>query len=191
MALTSEDGTGVSGSESYYAIAGIDAYWAARTHNPLAAIWAAATTAKKEGAAREATAFTDATWGAFYLGTRKSYSQGLEWPRNGDLDTEDADADGLTTDFLPLTDINGTELPALPPQLQWAVAELAARAVTAPLAADIDTGKVVARVKAGSTEVEFAPSVAAAPSKVYGVVEKILTPILSGAQGGAASWGWR
>jgi hypothetical protein len=196
VALTVEDGTGVSGAESYAAVAFIDAYWAARPQSPFAAAWAAAETVNKEGAAREATAYIEATWGSFFRGTRKSYDQGLSFPRNGDLDTDDADDDGSTTDYLPLTDANGVELPPLPPQLPQAVAELAARSLSSPLSADVDMGarvksetKKVGPIEKSVTYVDAGPT---PPKTSYGFVADLLAPLLNGAQPNAPapSWAW-
>lgn len=178
MALIVETGSGVSGSESYASVAVIDAYWAARSHNALSATWAAVTpTAKKEGAAREATAYMDSIWGPYYRGVRRGYVQGTLFPRTGAKD----DA--------------GYPLPDLPPELVAAVCELAARAVTAPLAADIDTG---ARVKSQTKKVgplekstEYFDG-GAAPQTAYGAVDNILAPLLNGSQPRApnAHWSW-
>lgn len=173
MSLSAEDGSGVAGAESYATIAWIDAYWAARTHTALYTTWNAATTAKKEGAAREATDYADAVWGPDYRGERRGYVQGKLFPRSNAYD----DA--------------GYPLPGNPEALKAAVAELAARALSGPLGADIDTGKVARRVKAGSVEVEFAPTTATAPRKNYGVVADILAPLLRSSAGGQASWNWR
>ena len=114
MTLVVEDGTGVPGADSYAALAGADAYFAARAHLALAATWDAATDANKEGALREASAYLDATYGPHYRGTRRGYVQGLEWPRSGARD--DADY----------------PLPALPEVLVRATCELAAGAAVRP-----------------------------------------------------------
>lgn len=195
MTLVVEDGTGVAGAESYAAVATIDDYWTARPQNPLAATWAAESDeAKKEGAAREVTAYIEATWGSFYRGTRKDYVQGLEWPRNGPLDVCDDDEDGETDDYLPVTDAGGVELPDLPPQLIAAVAELAPRALAGPLQGDVD---MAARVKSQTKKVgaiqkttEYFDNGSAPPQTSFGVVALLLAPILIGAQPNAPSGGW-
>lgn len=178
MALSVETGAGIQGAESYAAVAIIDAYWAARTHDARAAVWSAATAPKKEGAAREATAYMDATWGPYYRGVRRGYVQGLLFPRTGAKD----DA--------------GYPLPDMPPEAVAACCELAARAVAAPLAADIDMG---ARVKSLSKKVgpiekttEYFDGAGAALQTSYGIVESILAPLLNGSQPRAptANWSW-
>jgi hypothetical protein len=188
MPLVVEDGTGVAGADSYAALTAIDAYWAARPNNPLSAVWAAEEDEEnKNGAAREATAYLDATWGAYYRGARKDYVQGREWPRVGPT---------ICGQVQPLTDINGVTLPDLPPQLIAAEAELSARALTAPLATDIDAG---ARVKSKTEKVgpieettDYFDAGETAPKTSYGIVHDLLSPILNGAQPGspAANWSW-
>ena len=159
MSLTVETGAGVQGAESYATVAFINAYWAARTHDSRAATWSAATDAKKEGAAREASTYIDATWGPAFRGKRRGYVQGLEFPRTG------------------ANDDAGYPLPDLPPQLQAATAELAGRAVSGPLVADVKAGGgVIKRVKASSVEVEFADN--GETAKTDPSVARILGPLL-------------
>lgn len=67
MTLIVETGASVVGAESYATTATIDAYWLARPQMAQAALWAAATDAVKEGAAREATAFLDAKIGRAHV----------------------------------------------------------------------------------------------------------------------------
>lgn len=191
MAIVGEDGTGVTGAEAYGddPIALIGAYWSARPHDPLSDAWGDGdlATATKEGAARAATAYIDATWGPFYIGYRASQTQGLLWPR-----VAGKDDDG---DPVALTDGLGNELPALPPQLVMAMAELAARALSGPLAEDAARGGRVKRTSEAvgplKEEVEYFDG---APAETrYGVVLGILAPVLNGSQPGAGypTWFWR
>lgn len=176
MALIVEDGTGVADAESYADVAFIDAHWAARPHLDLSEAWSAADTAAKEGAAREAAAYLDALLSDAYRGVRASYDQGLEWPRSEALDKQ-----GLT-------------LPGVPPQLKKAVAELAGRAITAPLSEDQDLEGDIKRTREKYEGVEFETEYlgSASGEGKYGVVLKSLNPILNGKQSGAApSWSWR
>lgn len=175
MSLTVEDGTGVQSAESYATVALADAYWAARTHSPHYTTWSAVsnTTAKKEGALREATAYIDATWGAYYRGQRRGYVQGLLWPRTDAKDEADY------------------PLPDLPAQLQAAAVELAARAVSAALATDDTQTDIKAETKkVGPIEktVQYESGGLHRPS--YGFVADLLAPILNGAQPNAPQGGW-
>lgn len=184
--IIGESGAGVTGAEAYGAdpVALVDAYWASRTNDPLSASWSdvSNTTAKKEGAIRSATAYLDATYGAFYIGVRKTQTQGLLWPR-----VAGKDDDG---NLIPLTDALGTEIPALPPQLIAATSELAARATTGALVRDADRGGQVKRKKIGPIETEYMDGAPA--DKSFGVVAGILDPILNGSQPRArsATWYW-
>lgn len=172
MALISELGSGTVGAESYSSVAFTDTYFTNRAQLAIAATWAAGSTGDKEGSLRTATAYVDAVWGQFYRGTRSGRVQGLEWPRTGAWDD------------------NGYPLPDLPSELQNAVCELAARALSAPLAADAARGGMVKRQKVdGAVEQEFFEG--APTEKTYGVVMKMLAPILDGTQGGIPQWNWR
>lgn len=174
MSLTVEDGTGISGADAYVSRAACLAYWANRPQLAFSATVAAAAVTDVDGAIREATTFLDATYGPFYRGVRRGYIQGLLWPRAAAYD----DA--------------AYPLPGLPPELVTATCELAARAISAPLSADVERGGQVKRERdtAGpvSTETEWADG--ATPETKYGFVAGILAPILTGLPG-MASWLWK
>lgn len=172
MTIIAEDGSGVVGAETYADVDFANAYWLARAHTSLETTWTAAEDGNKEGALREATDYCDATWGEFYLGTRSGYLQGLLWPRS------DAKDDA------------GYPLPNLPQALQNVVCELAARALTERLASDDARGGDISKLKAGSVEITYAENATSETS--YGVVAKMLGPVLNGNQPGAApaSWHW-
>lgn len=178
MTLSVESGIGVQGAEAYASIATIGAYWTKRSHMALATTWSAATDAQKEGAAREASTYLDATFGAFYRGARRGRLQGLLWPRSDAKDEA------------------GYDLPGLPSEIVTATCELAARALSAPLASDIDLG---ARVKSQTKKVgpiekttEYFDGGAEATKTSYGMVSLMLAPVLNGSQPGApnANWSW-
>lgn len=171
MALTVEDGTGVSGADSYAAAATISAYWANRPHDPISAVVAAASADDLDGAAREAATYMDATWGMYYRGSRRGYVQGLMFPRSGAYDDE------------------GYPLPDLPPEIVQANCELAGRAVSARLASDEAKGGKVKRQKVGDIEREFFEG--ASVEKRFGSVNGILAPVLDGSQDGNPQWVWR
>lgn len=177
MALVVEDGSGVVGAESYAAIAQIDAYWAARTHKEMASVWSALATAKKEGAAREATAFLDARYGDRYRGVRKTAEQGLLWPRVGDDGGVVLDADGLP-------------LPALPTQLVSAAAEFAVRTASGEIAPDVPVEGVVKQTKVGDVQVTFQDATNGSVSTLnrsIGFIDGLMRPLLRA----DASWPWR
>ena len=169
MTLIVETGAGIAGAEAYASVATADAYFAARTHLTMYATWTALTTAKKEGALREAADYLDAEFGQQYRGTRAGRVQGRLWPRTDALDDE------------------GYPLPDLPNELQLANCELAGRAASAPLANDLDRGGKVKRMKAGSVELEYTDGATA--STIYGIVNKMLAPILQ--QSASTNWVWK
>lgn len=169
MTLVVETGAGIAGAEAYASVATADAYFAARTHLAMYTTWTALTTAKKEGALREAADYLDAEFGSQYRGTRAGRIQGKLWPRTNALDDD------------------GYPLPDLPIELQLANCELAGRAATAPLAADLERGGKVKRMKAGSVELEYMDGATA--STAYGIVTKMLAPILQTT--GNAGWDWK
>lgn len=194
MALTVEDGTGVTGAESYISVADANAYWNKRQHDAFFATWDAAETASKEGALRAATQYLDAFFGQYYRGTRKNYTQGLEWPRNGELDEDDEDEDGDTTDYLPVRDSDGIDLPSLPPQIQWATAEVAVRALDRGyIVADNATGQRVRFKKLDVIETQYFDDGSNLVVNVtFGYVAHILSPIISGGSPqGMPAWNWR
>lgn len=178
MALTVETGAGVAGADSYAARATILAYWTARPHDPLAATVAAADVDDLDGAARESTTYIDALWGPYYRGERAGYVQGLLHPR------------------VNAKDEAGYPLPALPPELVTATCELTARALSARLQKDVAMGERLKSVEKGigplKKRLEYFDNGIAAPQTSYGVVARILAPILNGSQPDApnANWNW-
>lgn len=85
MALVHEDGSGVSGAESYVSLSDADAYHAARSRTD----WTAADAAIREAALRKSTDDVDARFAGRWLGRIQTASQTLAWPR-----AEAVDADG-------------------------------------------------------------------------------------------------
>lgn len=176
MTVVAETGAGIPLANAYAAVATITAYWGERQNRAEYTAWTAATTAVKEGAAIEATAYLDATLGPYYRGIRSGYVQGLLFPRTGAKD----DA--------------GYPLPDLPPELVAATCELAGRAVTAVLSADSAvTGTIKSEsVKAGpvASTTEYFSVTSQEPK--FGFVSGLLAPILNGSQPGApgGNWAW-
>lgn len=130
MAIIVEDGTGVSGAESYLSVATVSAYHAAM----LNTAWAAATTAQQEAALRKATQYVDHRYR--FRGEKLRIEQGLEWPR----------------DWWP-NDWN--EWPIK--QLKEAVCELALRALSGSLYVDQEDRSVESET-VGPISVAYGPS---------------------------------
>lgn len=107
MAFTLETGDSISGANAYVDAAFVDTYHLDR----LNLGWSGADDAK-EAAIIKASEYIDKRFGRKFRGTKKTSTQGLEWPRHSALDN-----DGLL-------------YPALPEPLKKAVAEYALRAFT-------------------------------------------------------------
>lgn len=105
MAFTVETGDGTVGANAYVAAAFVDTYHLDR----LNVGWSGADDAK-EAAIIKASEYIDKRFGRKFRGTKKTSTQGLEWPRHSALDN-----DGLL-------------YPSIPEPLQKAVAEYALRA---------------------------------------------------------------
>lgn len=175
MAFVVETGAGIANANAYAAVETVSAYWSDRGHDPLAATWAAATTANKQGAIVEASTYLDATYGTNYLGQRRGWVQGLLWPRTGAKDGD------------------GYLLPDLPQPLIVATSELAARALSARLLPDADRGNQIVEKfeKLGPLEERTRYAETASTMTRYGAIDGIMAPIVDNPLGGAASWNWR
>ncbi len=134
--LIVEDGTNVSGADAYASSSFVDTYWAGRTTNALATVWAAATQTLKDSAIRIATEYLDAKYR--WKGNTAYDSQSLLWPRIG----------VYTDRHIELTY-------QVPLNVQRAVAELAARALTQDLYADTDRDNWAKSQKVGPIETTY------------------------------------
>jgi hypothetical protein len=157
MALIVEDGTIVTGAESYISVADADAYFSARGN----AAWAALTpTATKEAALRKATDYMTGRYGLRWKGDRVSELQALDWPRSS------AYANGFLID-------SGS----VPVAVQRACAELAVRASSDDLAPDV--GAQVKQEVVGPISVTYADG--ARQDTRYALVDSMLAAYLKGA----------
>jgi hypothetical protein len=195
VALIVEDGTGVVGAESYFVLTASTAYWTARPQDANGVRWLAANTASQEGAAREGTAYLDATWGTLFPGVRLSAVQGRLWPRIDRTDlvlsplyptVAELEAAQALSDR-PLIGSDGLELAPLPTQIVTAAIELSARALVSRLAPDQGAQGWLKRRKTGPLEREWGgPGI---PGGSYGFVDTLLAPVLIGMRN--AQWTWR
>lgn len=101
MALIVEDGTIVTGAESYQSAVDFDAYWALRTLDVvfIAAALATATLTQKEEALRITTQELDAENHAFWKGNKATLRQDLDWPR---FNAFDADGHAIDSASIPV-----------------------------------------------------------------------------------------
>jgi len=79
MSLIVENGTIVSGAESYMSVAEADTYFANRGNST----WAALTTTEKEVALRLGCDYMEANYSTRWCGEKVSETQPLSWPRSG------------------------------------------------------------------------------------------------------------
>lgn len=116
MALIVEDGTQVSGAESYISVTDADTYFTNRDNDT----WLDLANAEKESALRKATQYLDSVYD--YIGEMVDYEQALLWPRT------------------PATDNAGRllSITTIPQRLKDAQCELALESVSADLMASTD-----------------------------------------------------
>jgi len=156
MTIVVEDGSRVTGAESYVTVAAFAAYWTARNDTTTAAL----ATSVIEAALRQATAFLDANFK--WMGLRVSTTQSLNWPR--------ALPSGLDADGRSVSTIE------LPQVLKDACCELAKEAVAGSLAATVARGGAIKSQSVGSISITYADG--ASPAKKYQLVELLVRRLL-------------
>lgn len=159
MALVVEDGTALSGAESYLSVADLDLYAASHGLD-----LSGKTTEEKEIALRHGSEYLDGQYGARWTGARRTRTQGLQWPRVGGVDQ---DGFALAEDEMPT-------------EIRNATAELAVLALAGPLTPDLSAGGNVRseskRVGPIAKSVEYAGGSPAPPR--YRKVEQLVAPLL-------------
>lgn len=153
MSLIVELGGGDNPAANAYADLGF-----ANAHHALRGRdgWAEASEAARIAAILAATEHLDS--GFRWKGTRKHPSQPLAWPRRDARDEE------------------GALLTLVPDVVRRACAELALRALSAPLAPDIAPGGQPLREKAGEVEIAYAPG--ASPLPRHPAIERMLAGLV-------------
>lgn len=147
------------GTDSYLSVADADTYWSNRNND----VWAAADTADKEKALREATQYIDGAYD--FIGTQITTNV-LAWPRY-DVYIYEGNFAGVSYNS-----------DTIPPQIKNATAELALEALSNKLLPSKDRGGLVKREKIDVIEVEYLPF---APSnKSYDFVSMLIKPLLTG-----------
>lgn len=152
--LLTEDGSIVSGAESYISVEDASAYHAARGN----AAWAAlATDTIREQCLRKGTDFMRQAYRSRWQGVKVDEDQALDWPRY----------DVVVEGYVIASNI-------VPAEVKNACAELALRASEGDLLADQSQG--VIREKVGQIEVEYDRS---SPQQArYSAIESLLAPYL-------------
>lgn len=129
MALIVEDGSIVAGAESYCSVAAADDYHSKRGN----AAWAALDdTTEKEPALRKATDYMVQEYRQRWKGYRKSATQALDWPRSAVYLEPVQYGGGVEPNPLLVSDT------IVPDEVVKACAELAIRASTTVLSADLE-----------------------------------------------------
>jgi hypothetical protein len=157
MAFTVEDGTGVEGANTYITLEEAEAYFFDRNIPwPTRDI-----EVQRQGEIVIATTYVDSKYS--WPGTRKSRSQGLQWPR------EDA------------TDREGHEIAenSVPIEVKNAVCE--AVLVYSELNLALDRGGMIASVTVGPISETYMNG--ASPGKVFPKIDAAVRPIVVGGKG--------
>ena len=171
MALTPEDGSGLTDADSYDTLANVDAYLALYGAG-AGATWSALADAVKENHIRTATRYLDAQFGPAspgrrFKGVRTYQVQALAWPR-----ARVKDADGYVVDS------SGSD--SIPQALKNTMAVLAEKSASEDLMPDqANPGSLSSkRVKVGSLEVEKGFVGGSRLAKFYRLAEGMLAPLL-------------
>jgi hypothetical protein len=133
-----EDGTGLSNATSYVAEADADQYFDNRPNHASISYWSAASSAEKQGALVEATAYLDSHY-IWASGVKTAKANALDWPRLGAYDAEGYEI--LTTE--------------IPQRLQDACCELAIRILAGETLMG-DTSPLLDSAQIGPLSVDFA-----------------------------------
>lgn len=170
MALIVEDGTVVSGAESYISVADADTYWAKRNNST----WASASTTEKEAALRHACKYLDQQYS--WIGSRIEAFQPLNWPRVLDIPQ--------STSWLNI-EVLVEGIYTVPTALKDAQCELALEALGASLAPSLERGGLISSERVGSIAVTYAPGAPA--NKRYPFVDLLVKQISTGRYLGGVS----
>jgi hypothetical protein len=162
MTLVVEDGTGKADAESYIAVSDANAYHIARGNSDWAAL---ASDAIREQLLRKATDYIEQIYTGAWLGQATSSTQALSWPR---CYVERIERMRYGYDYYPSDFI--------PPELGKACAELALRAASGDLAADLEP--TISSAKVGPISVAYDPNGLTVAK--YRVVDNLLAKFLFG-----------
>lgn len=160
MSLITEDGTGKFNAESYCSVAQATSFHSVRS---TVDSWGDMDVDKQEACLRAATDYITQTFGGRWGGDRKSSTQALEWPR-----VAVPWPDGYLT-YRP----DGT----IPQELVNACAELALKAYSGPLLADL--GRETSSESVDVISVSYVPG--SSRQTKYPTVERWLRSLLVGA----------
>lgn len=163
MALVVETGSASATAESYISVADADLYFSNRGN----AAWAALSTTQKEQNLRKATDYMVGVYRLRWKGYRKTATQALDWPRS--FVYLEAFTQGAVGSYPYL--VGDT---VVPNEVKNACCELAIKAATAELAADLSRGVLSEKIDA--ITIQYDP---ASPEAVrYRAVDNMLATYL-------------
>jgi NAD(P)-dependent dehydrogenase (short-subunit alcohol dehydrogenase family) len=159
MALVVEDGSQVTGANSYISLVNARAFATSRGKT-LSVVDATA-----EAALIKAMDVIE-SYRARFQGTKVSKDQALQWPRTG-----------VEVDGFPLDD---DEIPVCLPQAQ---AALAIEAQTTELFSNSDGRQIVRERVEGAVDIQYSESGSKSPQPSFGLAEALLAPLFAGSSG--------
>lgn len=157
MAISVEDGSGVSDAVSYVTVTEANTYWSVRAGGTE---WTALSDAQKEQALIRASSFVDNQKLHPFRGTRKTSGQGMQWPRVGAVER-----------FGPA--VESDEIPGL---VKRAVMSVSLLASTTDLEPVLSRGGRVTSESVGPISRSYAPD--APGHDVIMAVEGMLAPLI-------------
>jgi len=147
LTLIKEDGSGLATANSYASAADGDTYHEGHLY---ATDWSGATTAQKEAALVMATRIIDASYQ--FLGSRKSNTQALQWPREMAIDP---DRRGIRASILESVTGPYFDSDTIPPPLFGATCEQARELIKADRTADPMGEGIIQMTMVGSLSITF------------------------------------
>ncbi len=159
MALTVEDGSGVTDADSYVSLDEADQYLEDKCE---AQEWANTEVEEKEEILRFASMFLDGSYS--WKGSRSVEQQGLSWPR------KEVRVDGIT--------LSSTKVPD---RIKKAVFELALKTAKAPILEDVDSAPIK-KESFGPFSIEYG-STENGGQKKFAMVDFLVSPYVQGGGG--------
>lgn len=170
MALITEDGSIVAGSESLVSVTDADLYFSNRGN----ATWAGLTTTVKEQLLRKGTDYLGQAYRLRWKGSRVSTEQALDWPRNY-VERDDFQPSQLNG-YSVIGGIAYYPNNIVPDEVKKACAEAAFRAGQGELIPDLT--QLVTREKIDTIEIEYSEYSNQLPR--YKAIDYLLAPFLQG-----------
>jgi len=156
--FTLEDGTGVTGANAYVSLADVKQYWDNMVYD-----YSGFTDEQLQQYIVKATRNIDMIYGAKFVGTKYSSTQGLMWPRTDAYDMDDFYQSGV------------------PDVVEYATAEAAylVSQGTSFLSDTADAGVKLDKVKVDVIEVEQEYSASSPVDKQFPVINALIKPVLN------------